>query len=184
MEDAENGVGDQLKILRKRSGLSIRRLAQLANVAPGVISSLERGKNSPSISTLQKILSALGTNLAGFFGGQQEVPTGPVYVRESMRVVSDKDRSYTVILPKKQGITIEILDEHMSPGKRKPQYETLSCDIAGYILSGSLLLDVKGGEPRTLRPGDAFYIERGVEHRGHAQDEPVRLITIYSPPKY
>ena len=184
MESTENGIGNQIKILRNRSGLSIRRLAQLAGVAPGVISSLERGKNSPSIATLQKILVALGTNLAGFFGGQQEVLPGPVYVRESMKVARDNERSYTVILPQKQNITIEMLDEHWAATKRKPPFETLTCDVSGYILSGTMVLEVKDSQPHTLRPGDSFYLPRGTEHRGYTQDEAVRLITVYTPPRY
>ena len=37
-----------------------------------MISCIERGKNSPSITTLQKILGALGTDLAAFFAARSQ----------------------------------------------------------------------------------------------------------------
>jgi len=178
-------VGQRIQILRKRCGLSIRRLAEMAGVAAGMISCIERGKNSPSIATLQKILAALGTNLADFFGTQGDQAQGPIFVREHMRSVSDGQRTYTIVFPDREGIGVEMLDEHISPASRKPPYEKLQCDVAGYVLSGSLTLDVRPKLKQTLRPGDAFYIPRGTEHRGYVStDEPARLITAYYPEKY
>ena len=48
-------VAQRIPMLRKRCGLSIRQLAELSGVTAGMISCIERGKNSPSIATLQKI---------------------------------------------------------------------------------------------------------------------------------
>ena len=78
-----------------------------------------------------------------------------------------------------------MFDETMRPSKRRPPFETLTCDVAGYILSGSLVLELKKRPKQTLRPGDAFYIRKGEEHRGFAaEDEPVRLVTVYHPARY
>ncbi|MCC6127167.1 MAG: helix-turn-helix domain-containing protein [Pirellulales bacterium] len=172
-------------MLRKRSGLSIRQLAGLAGVTPGIISCIERGKNSPSIATLQKILSALGTDLASFFAQEKERREGPIFLREHMQAISDGIRTYTIVFRKKPGIGVEMFDETLGPAKRRPPFETLKCDVAGYLLSGSLALEIKKQPKRILRPGDAFYIPKGIEHRGFAaEDEPVRLITVYHPGRY
>ncbi len=177
--------GLRLRLLRKRCALSIRRLAAQAGVTAGMISCIERSRNSPSIATLQKILAALGTDLAAFFGGARDAPRGPVFPREGMRLVSDRERSYTLVFPKRPGVRVEMLDEQMLPAGRRPPFETLRCDVAGYIISGSLALELKGGPRRLLRPGDAFYVPRGKEHRGYcAGADAVRLVTVYSPPRY
>ncbi len=68
----ETEVAKRIQILRKERGLSIRQLGVLAGITPSVISYIERDKNSPSIETLQKILGALGTDLAAFFA-QHEI---------------------------------------------------------------------------------------------------------------
>jgi transcriptional regulator with XRE-family HTH domain len=181
----EDQVPQRIQMLRKRCGLSIRQLAALAGVTPGIISCIERGKNSPSIATLQKILAALGTDLAAFFTGDVQGPEGPVFAREHMRTISDGDRTYTIVFSKRRGIRIELFDEHYRRSRQRPPFETLRCDVAGYVISGALTLEIEGQPKRTVRPGDAFYIPRGQVHRGYnAGDEPARLITAYHPAKY
>lgn len=173
-------------MLRKRCGLSIRALAGQSGVTAGMISCVERGKHSPSLATLQKILSALGTEFRSFFGSDSAPSAGPVFAREHMGVVSDEERSYTIVFPRRKGIAVEMFDEQLLPAKRRPPFEKLQCDVCGYVLSGSLVLVIKGEEGRQrLRPGDAFYVRRGCEHRGYAAGgEPARLMTVYSPAGY
>jgi len=178
-------LAQRVQTLRNRCGLSIRQLAGLAGVTPGIVSCLERGKTSPSITTLQKILAALGTDLATFFAAGRKEEGGPVFLRQQMRTITDGGRSYTIIFPKRRGVSVEMFDEHIYPGKRRPPFEKLKCDVAGYVVSGSLALEIKRQEKQTLRPGDAFYIPKGQEHRGFATDGgPVRLVTVYYPAKY
>jgi transcriptional regulator with XRE-family HTH domain len=181
----ETELAGRIEMLRKRCGLSIRQLAGLAGVTPAIISCIERGKNSPSIITLQKILGALGTDLAAFFARDSQPQDGPVFLREQMRAISDGDRTYTIVFGKQPGVGVEMLDETIRPAKRRPPFETLKCDVAGYLLSGSLVLEVAKQPKQTLRPGDAFYIGKGAEHRGFAvEGEPVRLVTVYHPARY
>jgi transcriptional regulator with XRE-family HTH domain len=178
-------LAQRVQTLRKRCGLSIRQLAGLAGVTPGIVSCIERGKSSPSITMLQKILAALGTDLATFFAAGGKEQAGPVFLRQQMRTLTDGDRRYTIVFPKRRGISVELLDEHIYPGKRRPPFEILKCDVAGYLISGCLVLEIKGQEKQTLRPGDGFYIPKGLEHRGFATDDgPVRLVTAYYPAKY
>ncbi|OGV71770.1 MAG: hypothetical protein A3K18_21960 [Lentisphaerae bacterium RIFOXYA12_64_32] len=178
-------IGMRLRSMRERCGLSIRRLAEKADVTAAMISCIERGRNSPSLATMQKILTALGTDMASFFTSDPAPQQGPVFLREKMRHVSDAERSYTIVFPKTPGVDVEMLDEQLSGGQERPPFESLQCTVAGYLLSGSLVLDIKGEPKRILRPGDAFCIPKGVAHRGYAADgEPTRLVTVCSPPRY
>lgn len=177
--------GRGIQALRKRCGLSIRQLGAKAGVTAGFISAVERGKNSPSIATLQRILVALGTDLQTFFGNAEPDAAGPVYPREAMRTISDRERQYTMLLPRSKNIPMALLDEHLHPGKAPPPYETLPSDIAGYVISGQIELDVHGQQPRTVRTGDAFFVKRGTRHRGYAiGHEEARLITVFHPSGY
>ena len=181
----ESEVAERIQMLRKRCGLSIHQLAGLSGVTAGMISCIERGKNSPSIATLQKILSALGADLATFFSAKKRRQDGPAFLREHMRAISDGDRTYTIVFGKQPGVGMEMFDETIRPSKRRPPFEILKCDVAGYILSGSLALEIKKQPRQVLRPGDAFYIGKGQEHRGFAaEDELVRLVTVYHPARY
>ena len=150
-----NDIATRLRTLRQRSSLSVRQLAAKAGVSPSMVSYVERGRTAISLVTLEKILSALGTDLGRFFGEQARAGDGPVFHREGMPFASDADRSYTFILPRREDITIQLFDEQLKPG-RKPAFETLECDVAGYVLAGTMVLAFKGKKPQILRPGDAF----------------------------
>jgi transcriptional regulator with XRE-family HTH domain len=176
----------KLQMLRQRSGLSIRELAKLSGVTAGMISCMERNKTSPSLTTLQKILSALDTNLAEFFSPKKETDDSPFMFRESMTSVNDGSRNYTIIFQKTNNIQIEMFDEYLYPSVHKTEFEELKCDIAGYIISGEMVIEFKNPKKaQHLRPGDAFYIKMNTEHRGIVKgDQPVRLITMYHPARY
>jgi len=71
------------------------------------------------------------------------------------------------------------------PGAREPEMEALPCEVAGYVVSGAIRLEIENEGEFTLRPGDAFYVPRNTVHRGFAVgDEPARIITVCHPPKY
>ena len=183
--NADEELGKQIRVLRERCGLSIRKLAERANMTPAVISSVERGKVSPSITTLRKILEALGTDMATFFSKDEDRHEGPVFPRERMRYVGDADQCYTIIFPKQSEINIEMIDELWYTAQRPPAFDTLTCDVAGYVISGEVFLELRGRERSKLRPGDGFYVPKGVEHRGYvAGDGPARVITVYFPATY
>lgn len=178
-------LGHRIQLLRRRCGMSLRQLAARSGVAAGMISYVERGQTSPSLATLQKLLAALGSDLGSFFATQASDVQGPVFAREQMQVVSDRERTYTMLLTRRPGIRLEMFDEELRPSTKKPEFETLTCDVAGYVLSGSLALELEGQKRRTLRPGDAFYVPKATAHRGYAVgDQPVRLVSVYHPPRY
>jgi len=90
-----------------------------------------------------------------------------------------------MIFPRRKDVEVQVFDEQYTHTAQKPPFEKLKCTVAGYILSGNLVLEVQGESLRKLRPGDAFYISPGVEHRGYAdKGEVVRVITVYSPANY
>jgi transcriptional regulator with XRE-family HTH domain len=65
-------VGKQLRAVRTAFGLSQRELAKRASVTNGMISLIEQDRVSPSIGSLQKILSAFPMTMAEFFTRDME----------------------------------------------------------------------------------------------------------------
>ena len=177
-------IGPALKQLRAAQGLSLRQLAERAGVTASYLSAVERGKISPTIALLGKVLAALGTDLAAFFTAELATPGCCVFRREAMRTVDDGGRRYTFVFPKRGDVQLEVLDEVLFPGEA-PEYEELEVDLAGLILSGTLLLDIEGVGTEAVAAGDAFYLPAGRAARGHCQgDIPVHLFTIITPPRY
>ena len=65
-------IGEKIKNLRTILGLTQEELADRAELTKGFISQLERGLTSPSISSLEDVLEALGTNISDFFKEEKE----------------------------------------------------------------------------------------------------------------
>jgi transcriptional regulator with XRE-family HTH domain len=60
-------VGSRLRAMREERHLSMRSLAHRSGLSTNALSMIERGRTSPSVSTLYKISEALGVPITAFF---------------------------------------------------------------------------------------------------------------------
>lgn len=60
-------IGEKIKRLRLKCGLTQEELADRAELSKGFISQLERDLASPSIATLSDVLECLGSTLSEIF---------------------------------------------------------------------------------------------------------------------
>lgn len=67
-EAASVDVGRRLRQLREGQDISMRRLASRSGLSANALSMIERGRSSPSVSTLYKLADALGVSITAFFG--------------------------------------------------------------------------------------------------------------------
>ncbi len=64
----KNSLGEKVRKLRLKQGLSQGKLARLADVSNNTIVNIEAGKqNNPTIETSQKIAKALGVTISDLF---------------------------------------------------------------------------------------------------------------------
>ncbi len=71
-EAASVDVASSLRGLREARGISMRTLATKSGLSANALSMIERGKTSPSVSTLYKLADALGVSITAFFGAETE----------------------------------------------------------------------------------------------------------------
>ena len=74
-------VGHRLRELRTERGLSMRALARLSGLSTNALSMIERGKTSPSVSTLYKLSEALEVPITAFF--RTEPPRESIVFRKA-----------------------------------------------------------------------------------------------------
>jgi transcriptional regulator with XRE-family HTH domain len=74
-------VGGRLRELRTERGLSMRALARESGLSANALSMIERGRTSPSVSTLYKLASAMGIPITAFF--REEPPRQDVVFRKA-----------------------------------------------------------------------------------------------------
>ena len=65
-------IGARLRELREARNVSMRALAARSGLSANALSMIERGRASPSVSTLYKLSDALGVSITAFFGPEAE----------------------------------------------------------------------------------------------------------------
>lgn len=68
-----NGVGEKLRRLRERLGLTQKEVAQKAGVSYGLIGQIESGRTQSSVTTLSLLAEALGVSPCYFLMDEEEV---------------------------------------------------------------------------------------------------------------
>lgn len=149
--------------MRASQGLSLRLLAQRSGLSTNAISLIERGQNSPTVSSLHQLATALEVPITAFFEDVREQAT--VYVRREGRLRSDGE-----------GISMESLGIGLPNQKLAPFLVTLqpgagntdapishSGEELVYVLTGEINYRV-ADESYRLRMGDSLLFEAGQPH--------------------
>lgn len=76
-------VGQKIMGFRKGAGLTSKRLAELADITPSMLSQIEKGITNPSLQTLKLISVALNIPLFNFF--LEDTNTEELVVRAEQR---------------------------------------------------------------------------------------------------
>ncbi|MHC4917765.1 MAG: cupin domain-containing protein [Planctomycetota bacterium] len=180
-------VGTRLRELRSSRGLSLRALAESSGVTASALSQIENGKNSPSVSTLKKVLGALGTTLGEFFA-QEEPPDESGFVFRAVQMVnvaSGRGLEYLSLPGATAGRALQIMDEHYAPrADTGPELYTHAGEEGGICIAGNIELTVNGRR-ETLGPGDGFYFSSSLPHRWrNVGKSPARMISACTPPSF
>lgn len=77
-------VGNRLRQLREARKISMRTLAQLSGLSANALSMIERGRTSPSVSTLYCLADALGVPVTDFFS-PETARTNVVFLKADVR---------------------------------------------------------------------------------------------------
>ena len=100
-------VGRRIRTLRVQQGLSLRALARRSGLSLNAISLIERGTNSPTVSSLHLLAGALNVPITDFFqdGSQQAV----IFLKPAERLRTEA-----------MGITLESLGSGIPNQKVEP----------------------------------------------------------------
>ncbi len=63
----EVAIGRQVRAFRKGLGMTVVEVARLGHLSPGMLSKIEHGQTSPSLSTLQNLARALNVPVTSLF---------------------------------------------------------------------------------------------------------------------
>jgi transcriptional regulator with XRE-family HTH domain len=183
-------IGQRLRELREQHRLTMRGLAELADVSASLISDVERGRVEPSISALKRLAGALDTTLIYFFS--ENGPSEERVVRKTERRALGQP-SFAGPGNPEPGVHFELAspasteaieaiygryDVGASMGDEPVTHEG---EEWGMVLRGRLKVWV-GDDIYFLEPGDAISFPSTTPHRmANAADEVTEYIWIDTP---
>jgi transcriptional regulator with XRE-family HTH domain len=179
-----NGVGADLRALRKARALTLAELALKVRRSVGWLSQVERDLAEPTISDLRRLADALEQPLSLFFGPNPapEDERGYVVRWNSRRALGSAEQGLVeqLLSPDLSG-SFEIVRSVFDPGAELPEFNQRATEEAGYLIAGELEMWI-GERHFHLKPGDSFRF-KGERHRWrNPGNEPAIAIWVIAPP--
>ncbi len=156
----EMKVGEKVRRLRKKKGLSIQKLSKISGLSPAGIYKIEMNQMVPTITTLVKLATALERRVSFFVEEEDSYPTS--------RLIRKNDRK--VIRSGQEGRT-EVVAERLRRGRMEARFRTLEpgskskihpinseCEHLIYCLQGQLSIR-RDEDSYQLNVGDSFHCE-------------------------
>lgn len=161
----EISVGQRLRELRERSGLSQREVARRSGQSPGAISAIELDKVSPSVATLKRLLESLGVSLGEFFSTEPVTAPSAFFSPQDMTDVSLGPIHYRQLgrapLPTPLRLVHVVVDPGSDTGLVANRPDT---DEIGYVLTGQIDVTI-GSENRVLGAGCGYVVKGAQQQR-------------------
>ena len=175
-------LGRKIRQMRNQKGLTQEELADRCELTKGYISQLENNLNSPSITTLTDILSALGSNLSEFF---QEEREEKIVFSKNEFIEKDADGVLlNWLIPNAQKNMMEPVLVELTEGAETAGDIPHEGEEFGYVLEGKIAI-LLGNKQYICKKGEAFYYTASKPHslcnkgRGKA-----KFLWISTPPNF
>ena len=174
-------IGKKVRDLRIKNNLTLEELANRTELSKGFLSQLENNLTSPSISTLEDIISVLGSSLESFFKNDEKEQI--VFGQNDYFI--DEHEEYTI-----EWIVPNAIKNEMEPilltikGKGKgPEIYPHDGEEFGYVLSGQLKIESDVDSKQTIKKGETFYFKGDYRHcLINEKEKECRLIWISTAP--
>ncbi|GAB40135.1 MULTISPECIES: helix-turn-helix domain-containing protein [Gordonia] len=177
-DPAQEALGAEIRRRRRDKGVTLAQLAAEADISHPFLSQLERGYARPSMVTLERIASALGTTQVSLMlaaappqtSAPQEVtlPAGAALVRNEEgtalpRTGGNGEESYTRLLVR--GDAAFYPQENVIRSTGFDRYYQHHQDEWVHVIEGSIEVDLGESETIELRAGDSLYYAGNIPHR-------------------
>lgn len=154
-------LGHQLRTERKNRNMSLKELANLVDVSVGFLSQVENGKNTPSLTTLKRIATALGLTIGKLLGEESSGEQSTlVRVSERHRLANIVERGVEIefLSPFDTRNSMEVCIHIVDPGSKSGiQPYMHEGEEIFYVISGHFEMSVNG-ETFCMREGDCYYL--------------------------
>ncbi|GAA2878457.1 transcriptional regulator with XRE-family HTH domain [Aminobacter niigataensis] len=186
----EVAIGHEVRAFRKKLGITVADLASATDISLGMLSKIENGITSPSLTTLQALSRALGVPVTAFFRRFEE-ERNAVFVKANEGVDVERrgtraGHQYTLlghIGSDTSGVTVEPYlitlseDSDVFPTFQHDGMEFL------YMLEGEVVYRHSNNLYR-MTPGDSLFFDADAPHGPEELTHlPIKYLSIISYPR-
>lgn len=176
-------IGKKVETYRKSQGLSIRELANRADITPSMLSQIERGLANPSIQTLKILAKTLQVPTFSFL--LEEVRTEELVVRSQHRkkMIMD-DVSYELVSPDISGKMATAIMHLLPDSSSSEKLLDHQGEEVAFVIEGKIRISLEG-EEYTLETGDSVKIPSYMKHRWiNDFSEKAAILFSVTPPSF
>lgn len=190
VNNLEMAIGHEVRTLRKKLGITGSDLASATGISLGMLSKIENGNTSPSLTTLQALAQALGVPVTAFFRRFEEVRNA-MFVKAGEGVELERrgtraGHQYNLlghIGNNASGVVVEPYlitltgDSDIFPTFQHEGLEFL------YMLEGSVQYR-HGDKLYAMEPGDSLFFDADAPHGPEVLEKlPARYLSIICYPE-
>lgn len=175
-------IGKKIKELRTLCNLTQEELANRTELTKGYISQLENDLAEPSISTLEDIVNALGTNLTEFFKEDEKIKL--VFTKDNYFLKENEDYQIEWLVPNAQKNEMEPILVTIKPNAQTDLDIPHEGQEFGYVLEGEIQL-CYDNKVYKVKKGETFYYDSNKNHYlKNIKDKVCKIIWVSSPPNF
>ncbi|MGE0210780.1 MAG: helix-turn-helix domain-containing protein [Parvibaculaceae bacterium] len=164
-EDAIALIGNRIREIRTGKGMKLQDLAESAGLSVSMLSLVERGKTSPSISTIICICSALDVHMGDLLAPAGRGKSDPVSRRETQASYRTAEGVLRRILMDDRLNGVELaVNEYVAKSGSGPTPVHHQGFEYGVVLEGELTVELDG-ETHRLKAGDLIAYDSSRDHR-------------------
>ncbi|KQU75236.1 MerR family transcriptional regulator [Aminobacter sp. DSM 101952] len=186
----EVALGHEVRAFRKKLGITVADLAAMTNISLGMLSKIENGITSPSLTTLQSLSRALGVPLTAFFRRFEE-ERNAVFVKANEGVDVERrgtraGHQYNLlghIGSNTAGVVVEPYLITLSEDSDVfPMFQHEGMEFL-YMLEGEVVYR-HGNNLYRMTPGDSLFFDADAPHGPEELTTlPIRYLSIISYPQ-
>ena len=180
----EDAIGRQVRVYRAQLSMTIANLARQAGLSPGMLSKIENGQTSASLTTLQSLAGALNVPVTALFR-KYEQDREASFVKAGQGLVIDRrgtraGHQYHLLGHSvgDQGPSVEpYLIVISEPTDVFPLFQHDGVEFV-YVLEGEMLYR-HGSSVYEMSPGDSLYFDADAPHGPEELNRlPIRFLSF------
>lgn len=160
-------LGSLIRNYRRQNGSTLAEVATRTGLSKGLLSRVENGHVSPSLSTLSKIADALDVHISDFFLEDGVADISYLSEKEYQKVHWDDQDAvydyYPLVAPDFGRRLFNPFMIHIKKKDFRPITNTASCDQFVYMLKGTIDYGY-GQKVYTITAGDSLFFRGEMAH--------------------